>query len=64
MEDIGTEIMLQRRKKKYKQFQLAALLGVTSTYLSMVETGRIKPTQKFIEKCADILGFKFNGKEQ
>ena len=37
-----------------KQYELAFLLGCSSTYLSLVENGRIEATTEFKKKAAEI----------
>ena len=48
-------IYLLRKKKKVKQYDMAAALGVSPSYLSKIETGSQEPTEKFKVACAKFL---------
>jgi transcriptional regulator with XRE-family HTH domain len=47
-------LKIKRWESGIKQYELAILLGCSSTYLSMVENGRIEPTEHFKDKVAEI----------
>lgn len=47
-------LKIKRWESGIKQYELAILLGCSSTYLSMVENGRIEPTESFKIKVAEI----------
>ncbi len=47
-------LKIKRWESGIKQYELAILLGCSSTYLSMVENGRIEPTELFKQKVAEI----------
>ena len=47
-------LKIKRWERGIKQYELAILLGCSSTYLSMVENDRIEPSEQFKEKVADI----------
>ena len=47
-------LKIKRWEAGIKQYELAMLLGCSSTYLSMVENGRIEPTDKFKKKVAKV----------
>lgn len=47
-------LKIKRWESGIKQYELAILLGCSSTYLSMVENGRIEPTEHFKVKVAEI----------
>ncbi|MDZ7723098.1 MAG: helix-turn-helix transcriptional regulator [candidate division KSB1 bacterium] len=47
-------LKVKRWEAGIKQYELAMLLGCSSTYLSMVENGRIEPTEKFKLKVARV----------
>ena len=47
-------LKIKRWERGIKQYELAILLGCSSTYLSMVENGRVEPTEKFKSKAAEI----------
>jgi len=47
-------LKVKRWEVGIKQYELAILLGCSSTYLSMVENGRIEPTDTFKAKVAEI----------
>ena len=48
-------IYLLRKKRKIKQYDMAATLGVSPSYLSKIETGAQEPTEKFKQNCAKFL---------
>lgn len=48
-------IYLLRKKKRIKQYDMAAALGVSPSYLSKIETGSQEPTDKFKQACAKYL---------
>ncbi|MDZ7316651.1 MAG: helix-turn-helix transcriptional regulator [candidate division KSB1 bacterium] len=48
------QLKIKRWESGIKQYELAILLGCSSTYLSMVENGRIEPTEQFKSKAAEI----------
>jgi predicted transcriptional regulator len=60
VEKVKTKKRLQlinwRLQNDIKQYELAALLECSGTYLSMVETGRIDPSRGFSEKVKDLTG--------
>ncbi len=47
-------LKIKRWERGIKQYELAILLGCSSTYLSMVENGRVEPTENFKLKVAEI----------
>ena len=47
-------LKIKRWERGIKQYELAILLGCSSTYLSMVENGRIEPSESFKEKVAEL----------
>ncbi|MBN1478921.1 XRE family transcriptional regulator [candidate division KSB1 bacterium] len=47
-------LKIKRWEHGIKQYELAILLGCSSTYLSMVENSRIEPSETFKEKVAEI----------
>lgn len=47
-------LKIKRWEAGMKQYELAMLLECSSTYLSMVENGRVEPTEKFKKKVAKI----------
>jgi transcriptional regulator with XRE-family HTH domain len=48
-------LKLKRWQAGMKQYELASLLGCSASYLSMVENGRVEPTEEFKEKTATTL---------
>lgn len=56
----GTRVRQLRKAKGFTQRELAALLGVSFTYVSKVENEKLHfgdyPSEKFIHKLADVLG--------
>lgn len=53
-------LKIKRWESGIKQYELAILLGCSSTYLSMVENGRIEPTESFKIKVAEIFNVPVN----
>lgn len=45
-----------RANKKLSQEKMAADLGVSSNYISLIENGRKKPGRKFLESISDTYG--------
>jgi len=48
-------LKVKRWEASIKQYELANLLGCSASYLSMIENGRIEPTDVFKTKAAMIL---------
>jgi len=48
-------IYFLRRKNKIKQYDMATALKVSPSYLSKIESGSQKPTERFKKACADYL---------
>lgn len=53
---LGTAIKLIRTSSGLKQKDVAAKLGVTSNYMSLVENGSREPSVSLLKKLAAILG--------
>ena len=53
---LGTAIKLIRTSSGLKQKQVATKLGVTSNYISLVESGNREPSVSLLKKLAAILG--------
>jgi len=51
----ATKLKIARIQKGITQWQLANQLGIGNTKLSMIETGRLKPTEDIKKKCSGIL---------
>ncbi len=47
-------LKVKRWEAGLKQYELAFLLGCSSTYLSLVENNRIEATREFKKKAAEI----------
>ena len=47
-------LKVKRWEAGLKQYELAFLLGCSSTYLSLVENDRIEATKEFKKKAAEI----------
>lgn len=45
-----------RLENDLKQYEFAALLGVSSTYISMIETGRADPSPGVAREIRDLTG--------
>ena len=48
-----------REDKKMSQAQLASLAGLSTTYISLVESGKKSPTLKSLQKISKALGIPF-----
>lgn len=48
-------LKVKRWEAGIKQYELANLLGCTASYLSMIENGRIEPTEEFKVRAAMVL---------
>lgn len=55
MTEIGLKIKVIRSSRKISQRKLAALAGISNTYLSDIEVGRTNPSLKTMEKLAKAL---------
>ncbi len=55
MTEIGLKIKGIRSSRKISQRKLAALAGISNTYLSDIEVGRTNPSLKTMEKLAKAL---------
>jgi transcriptional regulator with XRE-family HTH domain len=53
---LGTAIKLIRTSSGLKQKEIASRLGVTSNYISLVESGSREPSISLLKKLARILG--------
>jgi transcriptional regulator with XRE-family HTH domain len=53
---LGRAIKLIRTSSGLKQKDIAAKLGVTSNYISLVESGNREPSVSLLKKLATILG--------
>ena len=53
---IGLIIATERRKKGFSQAELCWRTGITSTYMSLIETGDRVPSYEVLEKMAICLG--------
>mgnify|MGYP001582133370 CR=1 FL=1 len=56
---LGKNIKLCRINANMKQKELAKLADTNSSYLSLVESGKAKPSLTFVEKIAVALGVSF-----
>ncbi|MFQ5648507.1 MAG: helix-turn-helix transcriptional regulator [bacterium] len=48
-------LKIKRWEMGVKQYELASKLKCSAPYLSMVENGRVEPTDEFKEKVAAVL---------
>ncbi|MEM5592830.1 helix-turn-helix transcriptional regulator [Niallia circulans] len=53
----------KRKQLKIKQEELASLLGVTNTYISNVESGRVIPNIKRLQQLEKVLDVEFFAKD-
>jgi transcriptional regulator with XRE-family HTH domain len=56
----GQEIKRLRREASYTQGKLAKLAGISASYISQLETGYKKPTDRVITKLSGPLGVPEN----
>jgi len=56
----GQELRKLRKEAKYRQVQLAKLAGISGTYISQLETGKKKPTDRVIAKLSGALDIPEN----
>lgn len=56
----GAELRRVRNDAKYTQAWLAKLAGISSAYISQLETGKKKPTDRVIRKLSDALDIPEN----
>jgi len=54
------QLKIKRWEAGLKQYELAFLLGCSSTYLSMVENNRIEATVDFKRKVAEIFNVRMD----
>ncbi len=52
---IGTVLKVARVTKRWRQKDLAARIGITPNYMSMVENGRREPSITLIKKMSKAL---------
>lgn len=53
---IGANIRSLREKRGLKQIELAAIAGISNTFLSDIENERVNPSIKTLSKLATALG--------
>ena len=56
----GEELRKRRKEAKYTQDHLAKLAGISAAYISQLETGKKKPTDRVITKLSDALNIEEN----
>jgi len=56
----GQELRKLRKESKYRQVQLAKLAGISGAYISQLETGKKKPTDRVIAKLSGALDIPEN----
>ncbi|MEW6348483.1 MAG: cupin domain-containing protein [Thermodesulfobacteriota bacterium] len=56
MDTLGNRLRRQRKARELSLKQLAALVGCTPSYLSMVENDKLDPSVSRLKKIADALG--------
>lgn len=54
------QLKIKRWETGLRQYELANRLGCSASYLSMVENGRIKPTEEFKAKAAGVFQLAIN----
>lgn len=58
-EKICEKIRLERLKRKYTQEEFADITGLSRNMIWKIETKRVSPTVKTLEKIAHALGMDF-----
>lgn len=56
MNDIGTAIRVLRARLSLPQWELAEKVGISASYLSLIEKGRREPTLSLLNIIASELG--------
>jgi transcriptional regulator with XRE-family HTH domain len=56
----GTELRKHRKQRGYTQAKLAKLAKISETYVSLLETGIKKPSDRVIRKLSDALNIEEN----
>lgn len=51
-----SRIKLVRLQRGLRQWDVARAAGVTESYLSRLETGRVEPSSELLERLAAVLG--------
>lgn len=54
MENVGIRIKQLRKDLKLTQKQFAAATGYTNIQIHLVESGKVKPSDKFLQKICDV----------
>ncbi len=57
---LGGRVIVERKKRKLSQEQLALLSEIDRTYLTRIEEGKANPTIKVLSKISKILKLKLN----
>ncbi|HOZ36288.1 MAG TPA: helix-turn-helix transcriptional regulator [bacterium] len=57
-EQVKNTLKIKRWKAGLKQYELAFLLGCSTTYLSQVENNQVEPNEEFQRKAAEIFGVR------
>ena len=55
---LGKQIKKRRKKKRITQAELAEKVGVTTVYITYIETGKYFPSLKRLIKIAKVLRVK------
>jgi len=56
MNDVGLRLKLFRIAADLKQKDVAASIGITSNFVSMLERGKREPTLQYLRAFADLVG--------
>lgn len=56
MEVNGIEFKIARIRAGYRQYEIAAQLGIHPCQLSEIESGRKKPSEEVVQRLLQILG--------
>ncbi len=57
---LGDRVIVERKKRKLSQEQLALLSEIDRTYLARIEEGKANPTIKILSKISKILKLRLN----
>ena len=55
LKDFGEKLQRARKEKEIPQEELASIVGVNRTYISLVEQGRRNPSIKFLYRVVKAL---------
>lgn len=57
--DVGRQIYRERTNEMWSQKDLAKRLGISASYVSQLELGRVYPTQELKNRLIKVFGVNF-----